>query len=94
MMNLGKKHWEGVKWVIRYLRDTTSIGLKYVAGKEIGAQTLGYADVKLHFIRDIVSTEVINIEKISTKDNPTDILTKTLPMAKFKHCLDLVNVKT
>ena len=34
------------------------------------------------------------MEKISTEDNPADMLTKTLPTAKFKHCLDLVNVKT
>ena len=27
-----------------------------------------YIDVRLHFIRDIVSREVINMEKISTED--------------------------
>ena len=44
MPNLGKKDYEVVKWVLRYLRGTTSIGLKYGAGKETGAQLLGYVD--------------------------------------------------
>ena len=44
MANPGKKHWKAVKWVLRYLRSTTSIGLKYVARKETGAQILGYVD--------------------------------------------------
>ena len=44
MANLGKKHWKAVKWVLRYLRGTNSIGLKYWAGKETGAQILGYVD--------------------------------------------------
>ena len=53
-------------------------------------EIIKHIDVRLHF----VSREVINMEKISTEDNPPDMLTKALLMAKFKHCLDLVNVKT
>ncbi|KAF3680924.1 hypothetical protein FXO38_02054 [Capsicum annuum] len=33
----------------------------------------------------------IVVSKISTHDNPSDMMTKTLPSAKFEHCLDLHN---
>ena len=191
MASPGKTHWDAIKWVLRYLRGTIFIGLKYGVGKENGANIMGYVDfsyagdlytkrsltgyifkvygnivswksnlqsvvalstteaeyivviealkeamwlwrlveelgiilehvkvfcdsqnalhltkhqvyhertkhidVKLHFIHDIVSGEVINMKKIFTKDNLEDMLTKALPMNKLKHCLDLVNVKT
>jgi len=35
----------------------------------------------------------VALEKISTRKNPTDMLTKTLQVAKFKLCLDLLNVR-
>ena len=36
--------------------------------------------------------ELVNVKKISTKDNPTDMLTKPTPKVKFKQCLNLINV--
>ncbi|KAE8716394.1 hypothetical protein F3Y22_tig00110121pilonHSYRG00025 [Hibiscus syriacus] len=50
-----------------------------------------HIDVKLHFVRDMVSKGSIIVEKIPTEENAADILTKALPAAKFRHCLDLVN---
>lgn len=49
-------------------------------------------DVRYHFMRDIITRGAIIVSKISTHDNPTDIMTKTLPSAKFEHFLDLVSV--
>ena len=34
----------------------------------------------------------IIVSKVSIHDNPTDMLTKLLPMTKFEHCLNLVGV--
>lgn len=48
-------------------------------------------DVKLHFIRDVISKREISVEKIDTEDNPADMMTKALPQTKFKHCLSLIN---
>jgi hypothetical protein len=31
-------------------------------------------------------------QKVDTKDNSTDMLTKTAPTIKFNHCLDLINI--
>ena len=34
----------------------------------------------------------IMVETIQTEDNPSDMLTKSIPITKFKHCLDLVGI--
>ena len=51
-----------------------------------------HIDVKLHFLRDVMSKCEVLVEKIQTDDNPTDILTKTLTTIKFKHFLSLINI--
>ena len=50
-----------------------------------------YIDVKLHFIRDVIESEKVKVEKVSTEENPVDMFTKSLSSVKFKHCLDLIN---
>ena len=39
----------------------------------------------------IVAREIV-VRKVHTSENPIDILTKPLPIAKFEHCLDLVGI--
>ncbi|CAL9129964.1 unnamed protein product [Musa textilis] len=51
-----------------------------------------YIDVKCHFIRDTIAKGKVLIQKIHMKDNPANMLTKPLPVYKFKQCLDLVGV--
>ena len=52
-----------------------------------------YIDVRLNFIPNLIENKSFSIEKMSTVDNPADMLTKPLSFAKFKHSLDLVNVR-
>nr|KYP56816.1 Retrovirus-related Pol polyprotein from transposon TNT 1-94 [Cajanus cajan] len=52
-----------------------------------------HIDVRLNFIRDVIEDKLFSIEKIATVDNPVDMLTKPLSFEKFKHSLDLVNVR-
>ena len=52
-----------------------------------------HIDVRYHFVRDIVAQGKIIVHKISTEDNPANMLTKTLPTAKFKKCLDTIGAK-
>ncbi|KAF3682943.1 hypothetical protein FXO37_02086 [Capsicum annuum] len=48
-----------------------------------------HIDIRYYFVREIIGRGDIVVSKISTHDNPTDMMTKTLPSAKFEHCLDL-----
>ena len=52
-----------------------------------------HIDIKFHFMRDVVNRGVIKVAKVSTEDNLADVLTKALPIAKFKHCLNLVGLE-
>ncbi|KAG8480861.1 hypothetical protein CXB51_025485 [Gossypium anomalum] len=51
-----------------------------------------HIDVWYHFVHDIIARGDIVVSKISTHENPTDMMTKSLPITKFEHCLDLVGV--
>ncbi|MGI4421791.1 Ty1/Copia family ribonuclease HI, partial [Klebsiella pneumoniae] len=51
-----------------------------------------HIDVRFHFIREILNEGDVLLEKISTQDNPADMLTKVVSGIKFKHCLDLINI--
>ena len=52
-----------------------------------------HIDIRLHFIRDIIAQGAVEIRKVATEDNPVDMLTKVLPGTKFRHCLNLANVR-
>ncbi|KAG8472381.1 hypothetical protein CXB51_035329 [Gossypium anomalum] len=49
-----------------------------------------HIDVRYHFVRDIIARGDIVVSKISTHENPADMMTKSLPITKFEHCLDLI----
>jgi len=51
-----------------------------------------HIEIKHHFIRDIVDTGDIIVEKIHTAENSADMLTKPLPPTKFDHCLNLAGI--
>ncbi|XP_073117052.1 uncharacterized protein [Elaeis guineensis] len=145
MSNPGKEHWQAVKWIFRYLQDTSDVCLEFgrydssmpiVALSTIEAEYIAvteaiwlrglfcefslvhdvtivhydsqstihltrdqifhertkHIDVRYHFIRDIISQGDVIVTKISTADNLADMLIKSLSIAKFKHCLDLIGI--
>jgi len=49
-----------------------------------------HIDVKYHFVRDVLEDGDIEVKKIHTKANPTDMLTKVIPGVKFNHCKNLL----
>jgi hypothetical protein len=51
-----------------------------------------HIDVKYHYVRDIVAQGKQKICKISTHDNPTDMMTKPVPVVKFALCSSLVDI--
>nr|GEZ48060.1 retrovirus-related Pol polyprotein from transposon TNT 1-94 [Tanacetum cinerariifolium] len=46
-----------------------------------------HINVRYHFIREIVESKEIKVEKIGTKDNAADAFTKVVPGLKFKYCM-------
>lgn len=51
-----------------------------------------HIDIKLHFIRDVISNEDVDVKKIHTNHNPAHMFTKAVTQAKFGHCLELLNL--
>ena len=47
-------------------------------------------NVHYHFVCEVIARGDFFVSKVSTHDNPVDMMTKTLPVTKFEHCLDLV----
>ena len=51
-----------------------------------------HIDVKYHYVRYIVEQGKLKVCKISTHDNPADMMTKPVPIAKFELCSSLVGI--
>lgn len=50
---------------------------------------LRHVQMRFHKIREWITLGDISLLKVSTENNQADILTKVLPVEKFKCCLDL-----
>nr|GEY48387.1 retrotransposon protein, putative, Ty1-copia subclass [Tanacetum cinerariifolium] len=44
LANLGKNHWEGVKWILKYLRGITNVGLVYGTDRGNHVDVIGFVD--------------------------------------------------
>uniref|UniRef100_A0A2N9J7Q6 Reverse transcriptase Ty1/copia-type domain-containing protein n=1 Tax=Fagus sylvatica TaxID=28930 RepID=A0A2N9J7Q6_FAGSY len=66
----------------------------YLAKNQVCHAKMKHIDVRFHKIRELIVTEDIVLEKVHTSENAADMLTKPVSTAKFKHCLDLVNVSS
>lgn len=51
-----------------------------------------HIDIRLHFVRDIVARQLVNVEKIATEVNPATLFTKVIPVGKFKEALSLLSI--
>ncbi|KAK2447548.1 secreted RxLR effector protein [Trifolium repens] len=63
----------------------------HLANHQVYHERTKHIDIRLHFVRDMIETKEIMVEKIATEENPADMFTKSLSRVKFKHCLDLIN---
>ena len=66
----------------------------YLAKNQVYHARTKHIDVRFHKIRELIVTGNIILEKVHASENAADTLTKPVTTAKFKHCLDLVNVSS
>uniref|UniRef100_A0A2N9FA25 Integrase catalytic domain-containing protein n=1 Tax=Fagus sylvatica TaxID=28930 RepID=A0A2N9FA25_FAGSY len=66
----------------------------YLAKNQVYHARTKHINVRFHKIRELIVTGDIVLEKVHTSENAADMLTKPVTTAKFKHCLDLVNVSS
>ena len=45
-----------------------------------------HIDVRYHWIRDVLDSKILQLEKIHTEENGSDMLTKSLPRQNFEYC--------
>jgi hypothetical protein len=51
-----------------------------------------HIDIKYHYVHDVVARGKLQVCKISTHNNPVDMITKSIPVAKFELCSSLVGI--
>jgi hypothetical protein len=51
-----------------------------------------HIDVKYHYVREVIADGILKVPKISTYDNPADMITKHVPVTKFELCSSLVGI--
>jgi hypothetical protein len=51
-----------------------------------------HIDIRIHFIRDCVNRQLINVEHIPGVENPSDILTKPLQWVTHRKWLHLLRL--
>jgi len=51
-----------------------------------------HIDVRYHWIHDALDANLLELEKVHTDDNDADMITKTLPRAKFEVCYEIARL--
>ena len=66
----------------------------HLAENQVTHARTKHIKVKFHKIRQMVEDGDIHLWKIGAADNPADMLTKPVPLNKFRHCLNLIGVRS
>ena len=67
-----------------------SMSAIYLVKNQIYHVGTKHIDIRFHFVREILDKGDIELKKIHTKKNPTDMLTKVVSRVKFAHCKELL----
>ncbi|KAH7429742.1 hypothetical protein KP509_09G063700 [Ceratopteris richardii] len=79
----------GLPQHVRHLLSDSQSAIALAKNPVYHAKTK-HIEVRYHFIRDCLATESIILEKVHTRDNAADVLTKALPKDSFRHCCHLI----
>ncbi|PHT38008.1 hypothetical protein CQW23_21581 [Capsicum baccatum] len=74
------------------LQSTVALSAIFLMKDQIFHERTKHIDVRYHFVHEIIARCDIVVRKFSNHDNLANMITKTLPSAKFEHCLDFVGV--
>jgi hypothetical protein len=64
----------------------------YLTKDQMITEKSKHIDIRYHFVCDIIEKGLVKICKISTCNNPVDMMTKHVPVAKFELCSSLVGI--
>jgi hypothetical protein len=64
----------------------------YLTKDQMFHERTKHIHIKYHYVRDVVARGKLQVCKISTHDNPADMMTKPVPVAKFELCSSLVGI--
>jgi len=64
----------------------------YLTKDQMFHERIKHINIKYHFMRNVIEDGKLKVCKISTHDNPADMMTKTVPVAKFELCSSLVGL--
>ena len=69
-----------------------SMSAIYLIKNQVYHAKTNHIDVRFHFIRKILDEGDIELQKIHTKENPADMLTKVVSGVKFTYCKELLHI--
>jgi hypothetical protein len=69
------------KWILIVLSD--SQGAVTLAKNPVHHNASKHIEVRYHFVRDCATKEMLSLEKISSTDNVTEAMTKSLSTDRF-----------
>jgi hypothetical protein len=72
----------GVKSCITIYCDSHSA--IYLTKDQMLTERTKHIDIRYHFVRDVIEQGLVNVCKISTHDNPADMMMKHVLVAKFE----------
>ena len=64
----------------------------YLTKDKMFHEKIKHIKVRYHFVPDVIACGDIVVRKVSTHDNPIDMMIKSLPIAKSEHFLNLIGV--
>ena len=67
-----------------------SMSAIYLTKNHVYHVRMKHIDIRFHFVWDILNEDDIKLQKIHTKKNPADMLTKIVSRVKFAHCKELL----
>jgi len=68
------------------------MGAIYLAKNQVYHVRTKHIDIKFYFVWEILDEGDIELQKIYTKENPTEMLTKIVSRVKFAYCKELLHI--